>query len=109
MLENLTNCRKNDDGSPYVPPLPERCDFQPIEVITNAERREWKTKREELKRKGKPFTPDKIQEAIEQDKANKRARGERVPGLASVSFAEASVIAGEFQNMGKLSLKRLLG
>ena len=70
---------KNDDGTTYVPPLPERCDFQSISIVTNAERKEWRTKQEELQRKGMPDTPDKIREAIEEEKGKQEGQGRKGP------------------------------
>ena len=92
---------RNKDGTTYVPPLLDRSDFHPISIITNEERKEWRAKKEELKRGGLPHSPDKIREALEEEKANKRARGEIVPGMAIVSFTQASVMAKEHDKYGK--------
>ena len=50
---------------------------------------------------GLPHSERHIREAIEKEKSDKRAGGERVTGMACISFSQASMAANEYERYGK--------
>ena len=75
--------------------------FHPISIVTREDQKERRRKRKELVDAGLPCSESDIVEAIEKEKADKRARGERVTGVASISFGQASIVAKEHEKYSK--------